>query len=204
MVSVVEKGFSEGDHGGQPTVSYGVVVENTGGGTAYLTGISIRLLDAAGKPIGEVGGGAERTRDIGVILPGHRAGIGYGAFLERAGVASIEVTVLGTQWTPLGDGTTRPAELTATWRSSERDDDDDLTVTFTVDSAYPAPIDGVTAEAVLRDAAGAVVGGTGPASSRLTTVAPGESTGSIKETGPLPSDVDDARTEIHLYPRRLL
>ncbi|MEV0649725.1 hypothetical protein AB0I28_31160 [Phytomonospora sp. NPDC050363] len=208
-VRVVDKGFSAGEKDGKPVVSYGVVVENTSGWVAYLAAVSVRMVDGGGETIedtvsGTVGdGGADGAvvRDVRAIMPGTQAVLGNSTFVGAEGIADLEVTVDGVQWFPVENDEHEFAELTASdVRTTWGEGRETATLDYTVNSGYSGELEKVWAEAVFRNGEGVIVGGTHPSGTVAGVHGPGASPGQIDVVGWVPSDVDDARTVVYLYP----
>lgn len=202
-VRVVDKGFSAGERDGKPTVSYGVVVENTSEWVAYLAAVSVRMVDAEGETVDDTvsGTGGPVVRDVRAIMPGTQAVLGNATFVDRAGITDLEVAVEGAQWWPPKNEVREFAELTAsnvvfTWEEGR----EKAVIDYTVHSGYSTELEMVWAEAVFKNAEGKIVGGTHPSGTVAGAHGPGTSPGRIDAVGPLPSDVDGARTMVHLYP----
>lgn len=200
-VRVVDKGFSAGEQDGEPTVSYGVVVENTSAWVAYVAAVSVRMVDADGGTIEDTvsGSGGALVRDVRAIMPGEQAVLGNGTFVDRAGIADLEVGIEGVQWFPVENGVHEFAELTAsdvvvTW------EDGKATIDYTVNSGYAGELEKVWAEAVFRDAAGKIVGGTHPSGTVEGAHGPGASPGRIDAVGPLPPEGGVEVAVVYLYP----
>ncbi|HEY1177816.1 MAG TPA: hypothetical protein VGF17_16795, partial [Phytomonospora sp.] len=184
---MVDKGFSAGERDGEPMVSYGVVVENTSAWVAYIAAVSVRMVGADGETVEDTvsGNGGPVVRDVRVIMPGTQAVLGNTTFVDRAGTAELEVGVDGVQWWPPDNGTHEFAALTASdVTTSFEDEHAKATVEYTVNSGYGAELETVWAEAVFKNADGAIVGGTHPSGTSPGAHGPGASPGRIDATGP--------------------
>lgn len=200
---VAEQGFSSlDDRRGdpEPMVSYGVVVENTSDQVAAGVEVTVGLVDPAGQPITDiVEGEATRTFTIPVLFPHQRFGVGTTSYVERPGVAGLEVGFeSGTEWWPADHELIEFPEVTTSDVTTAHEADDTYTVSFTIDSPYPFAWMRTTNQvyAVLRNGAGEIVGG---AHDFLSggVVAAGTSAGRIHSGYPVP-EVDDARTEVYV------
>lgn len=201
------------------TVSYSIVLENTGDHVLRHIQLGYRFLDGQGQVIREPNvafndGELDRQEaSVLVLRPGERFAVSNTEYLERNDVTEIEVEIDEvSEWIPAEYY--EHAEPTAALNPS----DDDLTATdiavtygtmnepvvsFTVESTGDQAVTINFAYIVFRNAAGEVIGGThGYVSSdyRPVTVPPDgsvESEISVDDPMEIPG-VDPAQTEVYL------
>jgi hypothetical protein len=208
VIRVVDQGVSAlTDPSGKPLASYGVVVENTGRGlVAVKVALSVRLTGADGRPVHDTvqgTAGSDATNRIVIqVFPGQRAGIGATTYVDRPGVAGIHVDAGPATWLPSGNGLVEVAALDASGVAVKVPGGRfPAVVTFTVTSGFHEAVDHPAAQAVFRDAAGRIVGGTGPdRTNPADRYGPGTSHGEIDVTYGLPRGTDATRTEVYLAP----
>lgn len=200
-LKVVESGVSMTTDGrGDTMATYGVLLENTSRDhVAYDAEISVTMLDASGQPIGDRLEKATRvTKTLRFAAPRQRVGLGRYVYVDRGHtVTSVKVEIGAAWWLPASE--TRIAPLATSGLTTTTDDT--VHIRFTVDNGYPIPVKRV-AMALLRDAAGAIVGGTGPeeVQESLGEFPPGRSPGEIESIGGAPPGLDLGRTEVSVYP----
>ena len=181
---------------GKPMVSWGLVFENTSPKMVpRRANVEVTLQDAAGGAIGNL-----PSYGLGNVPPGGRAGIGSDAYVDRAGVAKLAVRVTRVQWVR-ADSAELWAGLTAGGVITRRDGDRKAEITFIVTSKYPGALDHPGAQAVFRDSAGQIVGGTGPLrADPQAKYPPGKSEGRIDVLYGIPPAANDDKTEVYLSP----
>ncbi|MGN9910980.1 hypothetical protein ACTMTJ_25820 [Phytohabitans sp. LJ34] len=200
-LKVVESGVSMTTDGrGDTMATYGLLLENTSRDhLAYDAEISVTMLDASGQPVSDRLEKSTRvTKTLRFSAPQQRVGLGQYVYVDRGrAVTSLKVEIGESWWLPASAA--RIAPLTTSGVTATTDDV--VHVRFTVDNGYPVPVKRV-AMALLRDAAGAIVGGTGPdeAQASLGDFPPGRSPGEIESIGGAPAGVDLGRTEVYVYP----
>jgi hypothetical protein len=201
-VRVADSGLSNTeDSAGEAMVSYAVVVENTSEQVAYLTEISIRLVDDSGEPVKDLVNGEQDdvSRAVYVLLPGATAALGATTYVEHAGVADLEIGVGDSQWWP-ADGPKQFAEITVDEVTAEPDGSDGATVGYTAESGYEQQPDACAVQAVFRDSAGKVVGGSNAGDVASPQCPPRGSPGEISVGYGLPSGIDLSKTEVYVDP----
>jgi hypothetical protein len=202
-VRVVEKGLSSmKDRDGKEMVSYGIVVENTSkDAVAVKTSATVRIIDAAGKAITDrTARATDVQREIGVVFPGQRVGIGGDTYVDRPGAATLTIEIGAAMWLPPGNRVIPVAKATAGEVKTEHSGGS-AALTFTVTSEYDDLLDDPSAQAVFRDPSGKIVGGTAPHRTAASDqYRPGRSPGRINTTYGTPPGTDDSKTEIYISP----
>jgi hypothetical protein len=208
---VVESGVSMVSNSlGETMATYGILLENTSRTqVAFDAQVVITMLDAAGRLVTDTFENSDRVTDnLRFALPGQRVGLGRYTYVPRGRtVASVRVEFGDAWWLPPAD--VRIAPLTTSRvttsvtqiliRGRYRPE---VRVDFTVDNGYPIAVNR-TPVALLRNAAGTIVGGTGPeekAESVFGHFTPGRSKGEIRSIGSPPPGMDLTRTEVYVYP----
>jgi hypothetical protein len=212
-LDVIEFGFAQIGSAAAPITrdgfaSLGAIVANTSDQIAYQAQVTFRVLDDAGRSA-VLHSTNDPARQIPVILPGQRVGVGtrYAVRSEsgkRIRIASVDVEITGSAWgaadaSPTGAGLTGAvtARHLDTWRYGP--DGLDASVTYEVDSPYCSALASAGAGVVFRDATGGIVGGGfDPTASRHGCL-PGRSTQSALLPRSLPPDADAERTEVYQY-----
>lgn len=188
--------------------SLGAIVTNTSDQIAYQAEVTFRVLDEAGKSA-VLHSTNDPTRQIPVILPGQRIGVGtrYAVRSEagkRVRVASVDVEISGSAW-GAADASPTGAELAGavtarhldTWRYGP--DGLDASVTYEVDSPYCSALASAGAGVIFRDATGGIVGGGFDPTASQRGCLPGRSTQSALLPRSLPPHADVERTEVFQY-----
>jgi hypothetical protein len=204
-IRIVEQGLSPmWDGNEKEMVTYGIIVENTSRDWAAVkTQATIRVTDSGGKPLTDLTGRTSTViREIGVILPGQRVGIGADTHVDRPGAVSILVEIGESTWLPPDNELIRVAKVTAGGVKTVRQDTGSaVSLGFTVDSEYPTILEKPSAQAIFRDSAGRIVGGTAPGRTNpADRYGPGRSTGRIDATYGRPATTDDTQTEVYISP----
>jgi hypothetical protein len=199
------------------TVSYAIVLENTGDHVLRNIQLGYRFLDGQGQVIREpnvVFNDGELDRQeasVAVLRPGESFAVSNAEYLERNDVAEIEVEIDEvSEWIPAeyhehADpmAAMNGSDLTATDIAVSYGTMNEPVVSFTVESTGDRAVTIHFAYIVFRNAAGEIIGGTyGYVSSdyRPLTVQPGgsvESEISVDDPMEIPG-IDPAQTEVHL------
>jgi copper(I)-binding protein len=164
-------------------VGYAAILRNTSTRDATIAGtITVRWLDANGAEL-KMGATSDDlpAREHGVVprlLPGEQTAVA-GTFFVAGEPASMTVTVDRAQWRPADE--VPAGMLTAANAALTRgvDGPENSAVTVTVTSTHHDPVD-ATAALVVRDAAGALLGGIGYRAEALRGIPPGTSTHTIE------------------------
>jgi hypothetical protein len=217
---IVESGFSPiTDVADEPLVTWGLVVENTSEQTAAAVDVSMDIVDDTGESLVTEISEYAKSREISLIMPGERAGIGDSTYVTGPGVADVTFELHDPLWLPVGNELYPVASLTASEIELSREeggrvvpywgedgiagywaDEGPLIIHFRVDSEYDYILDGPSAQAIFRNADGEVIGGTHPADSDVwATIPPGWSIQRMRvQYGP-PAPADLERTEVYPY-----
>lgn len=164
VLKVVDKGFALYQpltNSNLKAVSYGFVVENVSDKVAVTVRVGVNFTDKAGNPFPNVTGGGE----FSVVLPGQRIGSGgsqtYNGEATPADM-NVAVTLIASLDTPKGERHRKPpspyAELRTGTPVQSGDQRPRRPYTVEVTNTYDVPIK-PKVTAVVRDAAGAIVGG---------------------------------------------
>ncbi|WFE23652.1 hypothetical protein O7621_10470 [Solwaraspora sp. WMMD937] len=227
-LDVVESGFTQLGSTSAPItrnamVSIGAVVANTSTHTAHRALVTFDVLDDAGESA-VLTTILDRPREIPVILPGERVGVGGQFWIrsedgQRVEVARVNATVSGAAWTATATADTPDATADA---AAEADadavattaggittrhlqtrrhgtDQIDATVTYETRSPYCQKWTSVGASAVFRDDAGTVVGGGFDPTVSPSACLPGQHSGSTLLPSSLPPAAADTRTEVYQH-----
>ncbi|ROO62549.1 hypothetical protein EDC02_4530 [Micromonospora sp. Llam0] len=217
-LDVVESGFTQLGSTSAPItrnamVSIGAVVANTSTHTAHRALVTFDILDSAGESA-VLTTILDQPREIPVILPGERVGVGGQFWIrsedgQRVKVARVNATVSSATWTATAgtpDATTDAEGTTAggiTTRHLETrrqgTDQIDATVTYEVHSPYCRKWTSVGTSAVFRDEAGTVVGGGFDPAVSPSACLPGRHPGSTLLPSSLPPAAADTRTEVYQH-----
>ncbi|MEV0840208.1 hypothetical protein AB0I55_11710 [Actinocatenispora sera] len=215
-VKIDETGFENiRDVAGEPQVTWGAIIENTSGKATAAVELRITYLDRAGKKL-KVEDFYERAA-VPAVLPGRRTGVGGVTYLDDPAVAAVRIRVGTTRWwvEPGTPPTLAAGRIRTDWRDKGeqvpywgggkigafRNDRGTLYVTFRVDSSYRTVLSRAGVTAVFRNAKGHIVGGSTMTDLGLDVVLPpGWSDQSLRVKYGPPEDVDEARTEIYVYP----
>jgi hypothetical protein len=215
-VKIDETGFENiKDVAGEPQVTWGAVIENTSGTATAAVELRITYLNRAGKKI-KVEGFYEQAA-VPAVLPGRRTGVGGVTYLDDPAVAEVRIRVGTTRWwvDPGKPPTLTIGRIRTDWRDKGepvpywgggkigafRNDRGTLYVTFRVDSSYRTVLSRAGVTAVFRNAKGRIVGGSSMTDLGLdVAVPPGWSDQSLRVKYGPPDDVDEASTEIYVYP----
>ncbi|MFV2097357.1 hypothetical protein ACFHW1_18035 [Micromonospora sp. LOL_014] len=223
-LDVVESGFTQLGSSSAPItrnamVSIGAIVANTSTHTAHRALVTFDVLDSAGESA-VLTTILDQPREIPVILPGERVGVGGQFWIrsedgQRVEVARVNATVSGATWTATATAdtpdATRDAALDAaattaggiTTRHLETrrhgTDQIDATVTYEVHSPYCRKWISVGTSAVFRDDAGTVVGGGFDPTVSPYACLPGQHPGSTLLPSSLPPTAADTRTEVYKH-----
>jgi hypothetical protein len=218
---IVESGFTPiTDVAGEPMVTWGLVVENTSRETAASVTVNLDILDQHGDSLVTEISDYATTREISLVMPGQRAGIGDATYVTAPDVAEMSFRLDNPRWLPVANTVFPVAALTAGDIETSREDgrrvlmywDEEgirpveaehgpLVVQFRVESGYDRILDDPSAQAVFRDRDGTIVGGTHPGDTDLwTTIPPGWSIQRIRTGDGPPASADLARTEVYVYP----
>jgi len=221
QLRIVESGFSPlTDVAGEPMVTWGLIVENTSQVTAAMVGVSVDILDAGGRSLVPETSDYAKSRGISRIMPGQRAGIGDAVYVTGPGVASVSFHLGDPQWLPTGMLQIPVAPLAASQVETSRymgsgtvpywdengirilsDDQGLLRITFRVESGYDSILGDPSAQAIFRNAQGAIVGGTAPGDTDAWAIfPPGWSNQRIDVRDGPPATADLSRTEVYPYP----
>jgi hypothetical protein len=203
-LKVVESGVSmSADKLGDTMATYGVLLENTSADqVAYDAQIFVTLLDSGGQPVSDRLEKSTRvSKTLRFAAPQQRIGLGQYVYVDRGrAVTSVRVEIGDSWWLPASGARIAPL-TTSELKADSTDGGDAMRVTFTVDNGYAVAVKRV-AIALVRNTAGAIVGGTGPEEVKdsLGDFAPGRSQGEIRSLGSPPVGVDFSRTEVYVYP----
>lgn len=150
-LEVAGHGFTQmpPDSIGNSYMSYGVVIKNPNlNEYAEDVRVNITMLDAAGAVVNS------ESDSIALILPGQEVAIG--ANTGAAGVAKLDVQVLGEDWSkqvgPVGTFTTEGVQ-------TRPDQYFGYNTTGTIVSTFAKNLENVQATAIYRNAEGAIIGG---------------------------------------------
>jgi len=223
-LDVVESGFTQLGSSSAPItrnsmVSIGAVVANTSTHTAHRALVTFNVLDSAGESA-VLTTILDQPREIPVILPGERIGVGGQFWIrsedgQRVEVARVNATVSGATWTatatpdtPAATGdpaaeadATTAGGITTRHLETRRHGTDqiDATVTYEVRSPYCRKWTSVGTSAVFRDDAGTVVGGGFDPTVSPSACLPGQHPGSTLLPSSLPPAAADTRTEVYQH-----
>lgn len=201
-VQVLEKGFSATINGDTKAITYGIVFENSGDHVAFLTDVTIRMIDQSGKPIIDK---TRRTPDIArqvrVILPGQRTGIGGTSYVDDIDVAALDVEVGKSAWWPIKNDfrefakiDTRDVSVTLAPNRNE------ATLTFLIESGFESFPHNIWAWIVFRGNTGKITGGTTamPVQFEISADDGNKALGKARVTSGIPTAVDPPKTAVYL------
>ncbi|MDS1270865.1 hypothetical protein RIF23_11185 [Lipingzhangella sp. LS1_29] len=209
-VAVVDSGFSVlATPAGEPIVSWGLVLENTGEEAAVTASVQIDIVDDDGDSL--IPESYEQDQNMAELLrpgvndllePGQHTGLGDFVLLTDADVAEVEFEVVDVEWWEPGSGP--DVEDLAVTAVTATSGDDELELEFTVDSEHPRDVDSPTVQAVFHNEDGEIVGG-----SRSLDLAgdyafaQGESEHRAVIRDGLPPDLDPGDVQLYAYSSRL-
>lgn len=199
-VEVAEAGFGVVDSDGDAmTVSYAITLYNVSDTHAGYGGdVAVTWQDEDGETLLDPGTGEElrAERELSLLMPGQATMITD--VVEMSGEpADFAVEVVGSEWSP-------PAELDGAGELlvdevEVTESGDELNISFTVESTYPAEVD-MEVAAMFRDVEGMVAGGVEHDSSPMGAVEPGESQFELSApTDLVPDEAELEAVEVHAY-----
>ena len=191
-VRVVESGFTAFVDG-NPTVTFGVLLENTSKNRAAVeVKVTAKLYDAAGKEV-RLGAMSQLASKSVTIMPGQRMGAGQDTGLSRSDVVGdpteLRVEIRTPSWYPASQVT----GLALSDVKSELDPSGLVVFSFSVESRLPEKVTDPHLIVLARDHAGTLIGGYEPRPSP-TAWPPGKSTQVAKTE--LPDAADRTRSEV--------
>lgn len=150
-LKVAERGFTQLDGGeyGNPGVTYGVVIENSGNGIATNGQVQISFMDAEGTVVDT------REEYLTAVLPGTSVALGDYVH-DASGVTKMTVQVLPGQTEPLEE---EPANFTVSKVTTRAQEFGGLKTTATVESPFTKDLEDLHTVAIYRDGNDKIIGG---------------------------------------------
>lgn len=151
-LKIAEYGFTQLDGGeyGTPGVTFGVVIENTGGAIASNAQVQISFSDSNGTVVDT------REEYVTAALPG--TSIAFGDYLSDAkGVTKMSVQAIPGESEPLEDK--KPANFKVSKVTTRAQDFGGLKTTATVTSPFTKDLKDLQTVAIYRDKSDKIIGG---------------------------------------------